>query len=159
MTPTNKATTVPRKKYAVTISRNLTEGTVIELMAEDEEHAQDWAMAKLSDQTDTNWIVDEGSGDDSEPYVSAVNEVPPNNTVEEEMETGQLWFHADTQEEFVKEITKLHERGATILHVKKYRDGIIGYTFEIQKSRAMEILGYQPEDEEWLTCDEPPTSD
>ena len=75
------------------------------------------------------------------------------------METGHLWFHADTQEELVREITKLHQSGATIHHVNKHSNGIFGYTFEIQKSRAMEILGYQPEDEEWLTCDEPSTSD
>jgi hypothetical protein len=63
-------------KYAVVITRPITESTTIFVSARSREQAEDAAMAALWNLESADWEVDEGSWntDDGE-YVSSVEEV------------------------------------------------------------------------------------
>ncbi len=64
----------PLKKYSVIITRDITESTFVEVSATDPEQAENKALEKLSDTTDARWEVDDGSWDNSQAYVTDVDE-------------------------------------------------------------------------------------
>lgn len=66
-------------------------------------------------------------------------------------ERGRLWWIADTPQELARLLTKYTSKGATVISVDATRDAPrIHYVFELDKARALEILGYVPDAEEWL---------
>jgi len=61
--------------YTVIITRDITESTVIEVQAETPEQAEDMAIEKLSNSTDAEWRIDDGSWNQGDAYVTAVDRV------------------------------------------------------------------------------------
>ena len=59
--------------YAVIVTRDVTESTIIEVEAGSMEKAEGLALEKLSDSTDAEWLVDDGSWNHSEVYVTGVD--------------------------------------------------------------------------------------
>lgn len=66
-------------------------------------------------------------------------------------ETGRLWWNADDAAELARELARLTAKGATVISVDATRDAPrIHYVFELEKARALDVLGYVPDAEEWL---------
>ncbi|WP_096701479.1 hypothetical protein [Magnetospirillum sp. 15-1] len=63
-------------RYSVIITRDVTESTVVEAEAETPEQAEVAAFEKLSNSTDTEWELDEGSWNKGDSYVTCVDELP-----------------------------------------------------------------------------------
>jgi hypothetical protein len=61
-------------KYSVIITRDITESTVIEVEANNPEHAEEVALDTLLEQENTEWEIDDGSWNNSETYVTDVSE-------------------------------------------------------------------------------------
>ncbi len=59
--------------YHVTITRDVTESTVVEVEAETEEQAGDTALETLRTGTETEWEVDDGSWNQGSPYVTGID--------------------------------------------------------------------------------------
>jgi len=66
------------QKYSVLVTRDITESIVIEVTADTVEQAENKALEKLSDAPSPIWQVDDGSGDQSDPYVTATDPVSEN---------------------------------------------------------------------------------
>ena len=62
-------------KYAVIITRDITESTVIEVEAANSDAAEELALTTLERQDATEWQIDDGSWNNSETYVTDVSEV------------------------------------------------------------------------------------
>jgi uncharacterized protein YndB with AHSA1/START domain len=65
-------------------------------------------------------------------------------------ETGRLWWIADDEAELAQIKFDLLTAGAIWIEEWRTDPPRIHYVFEIEKSRAFEILGYEPDEEEWL---------
>jgi len=63
--------------FQVIITRDVTESAVIEVDAETKEQAEDAAFEKLLACEDTEWRLDDGSWNNGDAYVTAVD--PINN--------------------------------------------------------------------------------
>lgn len=63
--------------FQVIITRDVTESTVIEVDAKTKEQAEEAAFEKLLGSEDTEWRLDDGSWNNGDAYVTAVN--PINN--------------------------------------------------------------------------------
>lgn len=63
-------------RYSVTITRDITESTVVEVEAETKELAETVAIEKLWLNDDAEWILDEGSWNDGDPYVTGIEPIP-----------------------------------------------------------------------------------
>ena len=63
--------------FQVIITRDVTESTVIEVDAETKEQAEEAAFEKLLASEDTEWCLDDGSWNNGDAYVTAVD--PINN--------------------------------------------------------------------------------
>lgn len=61
--------------FHVIITRDVTESTVIEVDADTMEQAEDAAFEKLLGSEDTEWRLDDGSWNNGDPYVTAVDPV------------------------------------------------------------------------------------
>lgn len=61
--------------FQVIITRDVTESTVIEIDAETKEQAEEAAFEKLLASEDTEWRLDDGSWNNSEAYVTAVDPI------------------------------------------------------------------------------------
>lgn len=61
-------------RYKVIMTRDITESTVIEVDAPNAEAAETEAHAQLSNMTDTEWEIDDGSWNNSDVYVTGVGE-------------------------------------------------------------------------------------
>ncbi len=61
--------------YTVITTRDITESTVIEVQAETPEQAEDRAFEKLWASDDTEWRLDDGSWNQGDAYVTAVDRV------------------------------------------------------------------------------------
>lgn len=61
--------------YTVIITRDVTESTVVEVEAATPEEAEDLAFQKLSNSTDTEWRLDDGSWNQGDAYVTAVDRI------------------------------------------------------------------------------------
>jgi len=61
--------------YTVIITRDVTESTVVEVEAGTPEDAEDLAFDKLSNSTDAEWRLDDGSWNQSGAYVTAVDRI------------------------------------------------------------------------------------
>ena len=59
--------------FQVIITRDVTESTVIEVDAETKEQAEDAAFEKLLASEDTEWRLDDGSWNNGNAYVTAVD--------------------------------------------------------------------------------------
>lgn len=67
------------------------------------------------------------------------------------MANGKLWWVADDEAELAEVRTRLESSGAVFTKIDRAMDPPrINYEFELDKARALEILGYEPADEEWL---------
>ncbi len=55
------------RTFSVTITRDITESTVVEVEAETAEEAEATAQTKLHDAMDTHWELDEGSWNRAPP--------------------------------------------------------------------------------------------
>lgn len=66
-------------------------------------------------------------------------------------ERGQLWWVADNMKELGEHISQYVGKGAVLISItpSEYTDAI-HYVIELEKQRALEILGYIPDEEEWL---------
>ena len=73
MTAIPDRATMPR--YSVTVTRGVTESTVIEVEADTREPAETAAFEKLWAGTDTEWRLDDGSWNDGDAYVTAVDPI------------------------------------------------------------------------------------
>lgn len=60
-------------KYNVTITRDITESTVVTVHADSPDAAGEAAMDKLHEQEWVDWEVDDGSWNDSDEYVTDVS--------------------------------------------------------------------------------------
>ncbi len=65
----------PLENYSVIITRDVTESTVVEVAATDPEQAEELALEKLSNTIGATWETDDGSWDQSEPYVTDAEEI------------------------------------------------------------------------------------
>lgn len=66
-------------------------------------------------------------------------------------EKGQIWWTAADQAEADKWVKDLTAKGCTIRKVESEPDRtLVHVVFELSKSKAKSILGYQPGEEEWL---------
>tara|TARA_B100000513_G_C11838334_1_gene164978 strand:+ start:345 stop:548 length:204 start_codon:yes stop_codon:yes gene_type:complete len=63
--------------FQVIITRDITESTVIEVDAETKEQAEEAAFEKLLASEDTEWRLDDGSWNNGDAYITAVD--PINN--------------------------------------------------------------------------------
>lgn len=65
---------------------------------------------------------------------------------------GKLWWSADSQAELDQELTgRLSHPDVKVLKVEQEEDRpIIHYVFSLPVEKAEEILGYVPDEEEWL---------
>ncbi len=61
--------------YTVIITRDVTESTVIEVHAETPQQAEDIAFEKLWASDDTEWRIDDGSWNQGDAYVTAVDRI------------------------------------------------------------------------------------
>ena len=61
--------------YTVIITRDVTESTIIEVEASTPEEAEDLAFEKLSNSTDAEWRIDDGSWNQGDAYVTAVDRI------------------------------------------------------------------------------------
>jgi len=61
--------------YAVIITRDVTESTIIEVEAGTPEEAEELAVEKLSNSTDAEWRLDDGSWNQGDAYVTAVDRI------------------------------------------------------------------------------------
>jgi len=61
--------------YAVIFTRDVTESTIIKVEAGTPEEAEDLAFEKLSNSTDAEWRIDDGSWNQGDAYVTAVDRV------------------------------------------------------------------------------------
>jgi len=61
--------------YTVIITRDVTESTVVEVEAGTPEEAEGLAFEKLSNNTDTEWRLDDGSWNQSDACVTAVDRI------------------------------------------------------------------------------------
>lgn len=59
--------------YTVIITRDITESTVIKVKAETPEQAEERAFSKLYNNTDAEWSIDDGSWNQGDAYVTAVD--------------------------------------------------------------------------------------
>lgn len=58
--------------YTVIITRDITESTAVEVEAASAEEAEDAALTKLHQSTNTEWAIDEGSWNNGDHYVTDV---------------------------------------------------------------------------------------
>lgn len=65
---------------------------------------------------------------------------------------GRLWWIADNEAELDEWRQTYVARGAVIEDVQPHQGGtpLLNVTLALPKDRAKEILGYEPDDEEWL---------
>jgi hypothetical protein len=63
-------------RYSVIITRDVTESTIVEVAAATPEQAETAALEKLSESTDTEWELDEGSWNKGDTYITGVDELP-----------------------------------------------------------------------------------
>lgn len=61
--------------FQVIITRDVTESTVIEVDAETKEQAEEAAFEKLLASEDTEWRLDDGSWNNGDAYVTAVDPI------------------------------------------------------------------------------------
>jgi hypothetical protein len=61
-------------KYTVIITRDITESTVIEVEADSPDAAEDAAHEALSQSSDAQWEIDDGSWNKGNHYVTDVSE-------------------------------------------------------------------------------------
>ena len=62
-------------KYTVIITRDITESTALEVEADNPDAAEDAAHEALSQSSDAQWEIDDGSWDIGDHYVTDVSEV------------------------------------------------------------------------------------
>lgn len=62
-------------KFIVIITRDVTESTVVEVEAETKEQAETAAFEKLWQTEDAEWIIDDGSWNDGDAYVTGIDPV------------------------------------------------------------------------------------
>ena len=65
-------------RYAVTITRPITESTVVEVEADNPEEAESKAFETLWNASDTLWELDEGSWNLGDPSVTAIKPMEEN---------------------------------------------------------------------------------
>jgi hypothetical protein len=70
---------------------------------------------------------------------------------------GTLWWNADDEAEAKQWAQDFTAKGATNVKLMDPdpNTGVIGVTFDLPKGKANEILGYTPDEEEWLVKEEP----
>jgi hypothetical protein len=61
-------------RYTVIITRDVTESCVVEVQAKSKIFAADKAFKWLAQSDDPKWTVDDGSGDNSDPYITDCSE-------------------------------------------------------------------------------------
>jgi len=61
--------------YTVIITRDVTESTIVEVEADTPEEAENLAFEKLSNSTDAEWRLDDGSWNQGDAYVTAVDRI------------------------------------------------------------------------------------
>lgn len=70
-------------KYAVIVTRDITESTYVTVEASSADAAEDAALATLRNTTDPVWEIDDGSWDQDGPYVTDVTEIEENDNVQQ----------------------------------------------------------------------------
>ena len=63
--------------FRVIVTRDVTESTMVEVMAESEEQAETAALDKLHASTDAEWQTDEGSWNQGSPYITSIDRIVP----------------------------------------------------------------------------------
>lgn len=67
---------------------------------------------------------------------------------------GRMWWIADDDAEFRADVERLTNAGARVVRVDSSDAPRIGYVFELDRAKARDIVGYEPDAEEWLTEDD-----
>jgi hypothetical protein len=99
----------------------------------------------------------DGSSNDSRPpsgedYNEVINDVFHTVKLIETIQIGRLWWTADTDVEFIDDIARLTNAGASL--TKVWREGEqVHYIFALDRAKAKAILGYEPESQEWMIED------
>lgn len=62
-------------RFTVIITRDITESTIIEVDADTREQAEEAAFEKLLASEDTEWRLDDGSWNNGDAYVTAVDPI------------------------------------------------------------------------------------
>jgi len=66
-------------------------------------------------------------------------------------EVGTLWWHFDNKTEAESWIAENKERGVSNIRIQNRPDSsIVEVIFDIEKDRVQDVLGYEPEEDEWL---------
>lgn len=74
--------------------------------------------------------------------------------------TDRLWWIADNEAEADEWLKDLVSKGCTLVKKEAHAEGgRVDLVFSLNKARAIEVLGYVPDEEEWLEAETPePTS-
>jgi hypothetical protein len=71
------------------------------------------------------------------------------------MTIGKLWWNADHMEEAQQWQKEYLAKGALLVELKPEDDRpIVSVLITLHQERAKEVLGYEPEEEEWLDLSE-----
>lgn len=67
-------------------------------------------------------------------------------------EMGVLWWNADSEEDYMHWVPDLVQKGCVLLKIDLHGAPFsqINVVFAVNKADAPKILGYVPEEEEWL---------
>lgn len=73
---------------------------------------------------------------------------------------GTLWWNADNEAEAKQWMQDYTAKGASNFKLMDPdpETGVIGVTFDLPKAKAQEILGYTPDNEEWLVKEDEPVT-
>ena len=73
---------------------------------------------------------------------------------------GTLWWNADNEAEAKQWAEEYTAKGASNFKLMDpdQETGVIGVTFDLPKAKAQEILGYAPDEEEWLVKEDEPVA-
>lgn len=73
---------------------------------------------------------------------------------------GTLWWNADNEAEAKQWVQDYTDKGASNFKLMDPdpETGVIGVTFDLPKAKAQEILGYTPDEEEWLVKEDEPVA-
>ncbi len=106
------------------------------------------------------WYMKDSSGRTVAETAHDFGHLPEDIGLHGPEDIGTLWWSADDDAEAKQWVQDYTAKGASNF---KFMDpdpstGVIGVTFDLPKGKANEILGYTPDDEEWLVKEEEPAT-
>lgn len=63
---------------------------------------------------------------------------------------GRIWWIANSKDELIQSLIDLTAKGAVIESVSSASPVDYSYVFRLERANADAVLGYEPDDEEWL---------